>query len=208
MFRSISVERKVRTVAAAAFFSAAAASAVSVAVVQAPGVAVGGAADDPGLSLGFGAEVAAGPYYGLKPVFGGGYANRDFSPNERTNLETEGIRIGDVAVYHLSAGCEYDFLRGKLFGAFGNAGLLWAWEEAKLWNRWYYEVWSDSAPGAYGGAGVEFRTGNFAFALGPRYTVLFDVVPKTYTTGPEMEITYADGPSQFVDVLLRFKYSF
>jgi len=39
MFRSISVERKVRTVAAAAFFSAAAASAVSVAVVQAPGVA-------------------------------------------------------------------------------------------------------------------------------------------------------------------------
>jgi hypothetical protein len=97
-----------------------------------------------------------------------------------------------------------------LFGAFGNGGFVWAWEKAKLWNYVGIEStpWSDSAPGVYAGAGVEIRKKGWSLGLVPRYTVLFDNVPKTYKPGREMKITYADSPSQFVDVLFRVKYSF
>jgi len=189
-------------------FSAAPVFAVSVAGTLSPGVAVGGAAEDPGLSLGFGAEVAAGPFNGFEPVFSLGYDGRNYRDDRRLVGDWDRT-VGRVGVYRVGAGCEYAFLQRESFSAFGTGGFLWAWERAKLWDieGLNYKPWEDSAAGLYAGAGVEFRSRHFSFALKPSYTVLFDNPPVRFDPGTQ-ETTLTEARSQFVDVLFRVKYSF
>jgi hypothetical protein len=173
------------------------------------GVAVGGSADPAGTSVVFQAEVSAYSFRGFRPLLGVGFALRDYGPDKRLIGDWDRT-VGKAGVVTVSGGCEYPLLAREGYSFSGLGGVVWAWERAKLLDieGLNYKPWADSAPGLYVGVGAELREAGFAVGLSPRFTVLFDNLPRVYDPGSETVTTYADGPSQFVDVLLRFKYSF
>jgi hypothetical protein len=182
---------------------------MSVAGMVGGGVAVGGSADPSGTSVVFQAEVSAYSFRGYRPVLGVGYAARDYGP-DKVLIGDWDTAVGKAGVATLIAGCEYPLLAREWYGFSALGGFVWAWERAKLWDveGLSYKTWAGSAPGVYVGAGAELREEGFAVGLSPRLTVLFDKLPRIYSPASETVTAYADGPSQFVDVLFRLKYSF
>jgi len=188
---------------------ASAAPPASVAGMVGGGVAVGASANPAGTSVVFQAEASAYSFRSFRPLLGVGFAVRDYGPDKQL-VGAWDRTVGKAGVATVSAGCEYPLLAREGYGFFGLGGFVWAWERAKLWDieGLNYQPWADSAPGAYVGGGAELREAGFAVGLSPRFTILFDNLPRLYDPATETVTTYADGPSLFVDVLFRVKYSF
>jgi hypothetical protein len=185
--------------------AAAAALDVGVGGFYAPGMAVGPASDVNELKvLGFGGALKLDLNNNLGLSLGGGYNVYKYrEPPHIIPLLSGYAFFDEISILMLTAGVDYGLPISK-FTPYVAGGAALAVELA----RYKYQTNVDVAPGRYAGAGIRsFLLPNFAFEVGPRYTLLFDN-PIIVIYSSNFEPVRAEERSQLVDLRVGFNYNF